>query len=226
MGGQRSGPTQPAHPTTPTPGTPLTWHHVSVTEQTALLSMTGSNFLLSLSLPPLFRSLMLFFFFSPSLPLSFSLFVLFSRTTKGRQSQGWRHPSSLWPFKKTAPLPTPSCTWIDDTHIFIHSNLHTRTHMHTHAHTHTYIGPLSVPPALHWPLISFYSKVCMHTVKQPAMILFCLIHTNMHTHTQPQKNWLPTHHLSTARWEVRSYRHLRCLPLTSWLTAISKIILP
>lgn len=105
----------PAHSSShpPTPRTPLTWHHVSVREQTALLSVTGSNFLLSLSLPlslpPLFPSLILFF--SPSLPLSSSLFVLFSRTTKGRQSQGWRHPSSLWPLKKDSSPSHPSLHW-------------------------------------------------------------------------------------------------------------------
>lgn len=110
---------------TPTPGTPLMWHHVSVTEQTSLLSVTGSNFLLSLSLPlslPLSSVPSCSFFFPPFLPLSSSLFVLFSRTTKGRQSPGWRHPSSLQPFKKTAPA----------SHPFLHLN---RQHTHTHMET-------------------------------------------------------------------------------------------
>lgn len=170
------------------------WHHVSVTEQTSLLSVTGSNFLLSLSLPlslPLSSVPSCSFFFPPFLPLSSSLFVLFSRTTKGRQSPGWRHPSSLQPFKKTAPA----------SHPFLHLN---RQHTHTHMETQ---DPWLSPQLYIGLLISFYSSAHVRTVKQPALFPFSLIHTNTctktHAHTEPQ-NWLPTRHLSTARWEVFS----------------------
>lgn len=106
MGGGRWGkgrteiwpnPANIAHPPPSTLETPLMWHHVSVTEQTALLSVAPPDFLLSLF--PSSVSLSLSSHPLPvvpnPLPLSSSLLVLFSPTTKGRQSQDWRHPSSL-----------------------------------------------------------------------------------------------------------------------------------
>lgn len=79
------------HPVNSTLGIPVPWwHHVSSSEQTALLSLTGSNLSLSPSFP-------LGLFFSPSfLFYSLPFFVLFLQTTKGTPEfhQGRRHPSS------------------------------------------------------------------------------------------------------------------------------------
>lgn len=88
---QRYGPTQPTHPTTPTPGTPLTWHHVSVTEQTVLLSVTGSDFLLSLSLCSSAPSCSFFFFSLSPLVLLFFCFVFMNN--KGTPE--WRLETSF-----------------------------------------------------------------------------------------------------------------------------------
>lgn len=106
----KTPPSQLLHPHT---RSPLAWHHVSVTGQTALLGVSHSYFFF-LSMPPLFLSSVPFFLtLSPCLPL---VFVLFSQTTKGRQSRAWRHPSSLAIEKKRQlPPPTLSSAWIDNT---------------------------------------------------------------------------------------------------------------
>lgn len=138
-----------------TPRTPLTWHHVSVREQTALLSVTGSNFLLPSSVPPSFLPLPHTLFF-PLSPLSSSLFVLLSQTTKGRQSEGWRHPSSLWPLKKKRQLPlTP----------ILPLELTTHRHMHM-MHPQLYIGfklrSTAVPMCIPWSSLPWFPPHFTH----------------------------------------------------------------
>lgn len=153
----------------------------------------------------------IFSFFS-SLPLSSSLFVLFSWTTKGRQSEGWRHPSSLWPFKKKAPRPAHSSTWIDNTH----------THINLHKHTHRPFGSThSFTLASNFLLQKCPCAHCEASSRDP---LLSHTHMHKHTHTQNRKTWLPSFingSLGGFLTDTRSD-----IPLASWLTATTQIPLP
>lgn len=103
------GMTPPSQCFLPPPHPLLTWHHVSVTKQTALLSFPPSLPLSLFSLPLPHAP-------TPHSPCSPSLFVLFPWTTKGRQTRV--ETGDILPLSghltQTAPPPTQFSVWIDD----------------------------------------------------------------------------------------------------------------
>lgn len=179
-GGQRYGPTQPTYLTTPsTPGTPLMWHHVSVRDQTALLSVTGSNFLLSPHpsfVTPYSHLLphVLFFPFSPpSLPLSSSLFCFVFMNNKGTPESMLETSFLSLALKKKDGPPLAKIPLLTD-----------NTHRHTHAHV--------TLTALHWLWVSLYSSVHVHTMKQSAAVPSPVSHTHTHSPLQTHADTIRT----------------------------------
>lgn len=171
-----------------TPRTPLTWHHVSVREQTALLSVTGSNFLLPSSVPPSFLPLPHTLFF-PSLPCLLLFLFCFHKQQRdakvkagdilplsGREKKKKKkgsspsHPSFHWNWQHT-----DTCTWC------------------THSFTLASSFVLQQCPCAYHEAVCHDSLLISHTST----------FRKTQTPSQPQ-NWLSNAHLSTSHWEVFS----------------------